>query len=227
MTTGSFCPRVALPQWLIRQGFSLLYNQLAWSYDAVAWAISLGQWQTWGRTSLDFLRGPRVLDLAHGTGNLLPALVAAGFNPVGYDLSPAMGRIAHRKMSRLGVSVPLVLGAAQRLPFRTGTFNSVVSTFPAEFILHPSTLQEIRRVLTSDGILVVVPVALSTGKNVLARLMAWLFAITGQGAPSDIEPPPPFQTARFQSEVHWVTLRHSQVMVIVSRAGAQAPPTSA
>jgi ubiquinone/menaquinone biosynthesis C-methylase UbiE len=214
----------ALPRWLIRWGFSLLYNQLAWSYDGVAWAVSLGQWQEWGRTAIPFLRGPRVLDLAHGTGNLLPALVAAGHQAVGYDLSPFMGRITRRKMARRGLSVPLARGRAQRLPFRSGTFNSVVSTFPAEFILHPLTLGEIRRVLVPDGVLVVVPVALPTDQNTLTRLIAWLFAITGQRPPRDIGPPTQLQAAGFQSETHWVSLPHSQVMVIVSRPVELPPP---
>ena len=102
-----------VPRWLLRWGFHLLYNQFAWTYDAVAWAVSLGQWREWGRAALPYLRGPRVLDLAHGPGNLLPELAAAGYRPVGYDLSPFMGRITRRKMLRRGLSIPLVRGMAQ------------------------------------------------------------------------------------------------------------------
>ena len=214
----------ALPRWLIRWGFHLLYNQLAWSYDRVAWAVSLGQWQAWGRTAIPFLRGPRVLDLAHGTGNLLPALSAAGYQVVGYDLSPYMGRIARRKIAERGLRVPLARGKAQRLPFRSGAFNSVVSTFPAEFILHPLTLSEVRRVLHPDGVLVVVPVALPTERTVVARLMGWLFALTGQRPPGEVGPPPQLQAAGFESEVHWVSLARSRVMVMVGRPVRSPPP---
>jgi ubiquinone/menaquinone biosynthesis C-methylase UbiE len=217
----------ALPRWLIRWGFHLLYNQLAWSYDGVAWAVSLGQWQEWGRAALPFLRGPLVLDLAHGTGNLLPALAAAGHQMVGYDLSPFMGRITRRKMARRGLRAPLARGRAQHLPFRSRAFNSVVSTFPAEFILHPRTLSEIRRVLVPEGVLVVVPVALPTDQNALTRLVGWLFTITGQRPPREIGPPPQLQAAGFQSEAYWVSLPRSQVMVIVSRpVGSPLPPIS-
>jgi ubiquinone/menaquinone biosynthesis C-methylase UbiE len=217
----------ALPRWLIRWGFHLLYNQLAWSYDGVAWVVSLGQWGEWGRTAIPFLQGPRVLDLAHGTGNLLPALTAAGYQAVGYDLSPSMGRIARRRLARCGLRVPLARGRAQRLPFRSGAFNSVVSTFPAEFILHRQTLSEIRRALVPEGVLVVVPVALPTDRNVLTRLVGWLFAITGQRPPREIGPPPQLQAAGFQSETHWVSLPGSQVMVIVGRPVASSlPPIS-
>ena len=55
---------------LLRIGFHLLYNELAWSYDLVSWAVSLGQWRTWGRASLRYLLGPRVLEVAFGTGDI-------------------------------------------------------------------------------------------------------------------------------------------------------------
>lgn len=211
---------------LVRRGFSLLYNQLAWSYDAVAWAASLGQWREWVHTAVPFLRGPRILDLAHGTGILLPALVSAGYTAIGYDLSVSMGRIARRKTSRRGINIPLVRGMAQHLPFCSGWFDSVVCTFPAEFILHPITLREIRRVLNPDGVLVLVLAALPTDRSVLARLMTWLFAVTGQGPPRDLEPPPQFEAAGFRSNLHWVSLPRSQVVLIVSRlAGPSVAPT--
>jgi ubiquinone/menaquinone biosynthesis C-methylase UbiE len=189
---------------------------LAWSYDAVAWTVSLGQWKEWGRTAIPYLRGPRVLDLAHGPGNLLPELAAAGFSPMGYDLSPAMGRIAQRKMGRWGVRVPLSRGMAQALPFPSGTFNSVVSTFPADFVLHPTTWSEVGRVLAPDGICVVVPVALLTGRGPLVRLIEALFGVTGQRLARSAEPLPQFTPTGFRSRVEWVSLPHSRVMVVLN-----------
>lgn len=206
----------ALPRFLLRWGFSLLYNQLAWSYDAVAWAVSLGQWGEWGRTAIPYLHGPRVLDLAHGPGNLLPELAAAGYCPVGYDLSSSMGRIAQRKMIQRGVRVPLSRGMAQALPFPTGTFNSVVSTFPADFFLHPATWSEVGRVLAPDGVYVVVPVALLTGRGPIVRLVEWLFDLTGQRPAGGVKRPPQVGAVGFRSEVKWVSLAHSRVMVILN-----------
>ncbi|MGD1994820.1 MAG: hypothetical protein PVI59_16625, partial [Anaerolineae bacterium] len=55
----------------VRVFFRLLYNQCAWTYDLVAWVVSLGQWNAWGRTAMPHLSGGRVLELAHGAGHLL------------------------------------------------------------------------------------------------------------------------------------------------------------
>ena len=68
----------ALPRRFIKFGFHLLYHELAFTYDALAWLVSLGQWQAWGRTALDRVRGPRVLEVGHGPGHLLIALARAG-----------------------------------------------------------------------------------------------------------------------------------------------------
>ena len=90
---------------LVRFGFRLLYNELAWTYDWVSWAVSLGRWRSWQRVALPLLDAPRdgsVLELAHGTGNLLLDMLEAGLLPTGYDLSPNMGRNAQRKLRRAG-----------------------------------------------------------------------------------------------------------------------------
>lgn len=212
-----------VPRMLLRWSFRLLYNQLAWAYDAVAWGVSLGQWKAWGRTIFPYLRGPRVLDLAHGPGHLLTAMRAAGYQSVGYDLSPSMGRLARRNMAHRGVAIPLALGLAQELPFPTGTFNSVVSTFPAEFILHPVTWREVARVLAPDGIFIVVPTAFLTGLGPLERLQASLVAPAGGQPSGEINLPPHFAAAGFTSEVEWISLRRGRVMLILNYPRSDRP----
>jgi len=202
------------PLWFIRLGYHLLYRQLAWTYDAVASAVSQGQWQLWGGAALPYLRGPRVLDLGHGPGHLLPVLAQAGFDAVGYDLSPYMGRIARRRLARCGLRIPLARGLAQGLPFSNGAFHSVVCTFPSEF------LSEIGRVLAAGGVLILVPMALLTGGGPLTRPLLWLYAITGQRPPDKAPPPPHFEPAGFHSDVKWVSLPRSRVMVIINEKRA-------
>src|SRR5512147_1621186 len=124
----------SLPRRFIKFGFHLLYHEFAFTYDAVAWLVSLGQWQAWGRTALSRVRGSRVLEIGHGPGHLLIALARSGRQPIGIDLSPDMIQIARRNIRRAGVNAPQVHCRVQALPFRSGVFDSVVSTFPTDYI---------------------------------------------------------------------------------------------
>jgi ubiquinone/menaquinone biosynthesis C-methylase UbiE len=73
---------------LLRFGFRLLYNELAFTYDMVSAVVSLGAWRCWTRAALRQLASDGlILELAHGTGNLQLDLAAAGRRSVGFDLS--------------------------------------------------------------------------------------------------------------------------------------------
>ena len=165
---------------LLRSGFRLLYREMAWSYDLVSRVVSLGHWRDWQRVAKRYAHGPRVLDLAFGTGSLLLDWHAVGVTPVGVDLSPQMARIAARKLRARGLPLTLARGRAQALPFADVTFDSVVSTFPAEFILERATVAEVTRVLRPGGRFIVVVGASLTGRDPLSRFVEWLYAITGQ-----------------------------------------------
>ncbi|CAG0935926.1 demethylmenaquinone methyltransferase / 2-methoxy-6-polyprenyl-1,4-benzoquinol methylase [Thermoflexales bacterium] len=169
-----------LPRRLIKFGFQLLYHELAFTYDGVAWLVSLGQWRAWGRTALDRVCGPRVLEIGHGPGHLLIALARAGCRPIGIDLSPQMIRLARRNIRRAGVKAPQVQCRAEALPFRSGTFNSVVATFPTDYIGELATLCEVQRVTSDRGRLIVVFGAQLIGREPSKLLIEWLYRLTGQ-----------------------------------------------
>jgi len=205
--------------------FSLLYNQFAWTYDLVSWTVSAGQWRSWQRTALPYLRGRLVLEIGHGTGNMLLDLISLGFQPVGLDLSPAMGRIASRKLKRrLGLSelpVPLARGRVEMLPFAAETFPSLISTFPAEFFVQPPVISEYYRVLQPGGVLVCVPAAQITGPALFDRWAAALFRITGQAGTGWFDwVVARYTAAGFRARLDVVRLPRSQVFVIV----AEKPP---
>lgn len=165
---------------LVRFGFRLLYNEMAWTYDGVSWLVSLGQWRRWQSAAIPSLKGSRILELAHGPGHMLIELNRRGFQVFGYDLSPYMSRLAKKNLRKAELSVPLARGDARALPFARGSFDSVLTTFPTEFVVDVSTLSSLHRVLKPGGRLVIVPQARLKGGGPVRRALEWLFAITGQ-----------------------------------------------
>lgn len=132
-----------------------LYNEFAWAYDPISSFVGGGRWDAWRRVALDHVRGPRVLELGFGTGELLIAMRERGLRPVGLDLSRAMHHVTARKLASRRVAVPRLLARAERLPFASRSFDSVLSTFPAGYIVEEPTLTEIARVLAPGGLLVI------------------------------------------------------------------------
>jgi ubiquinone/menaquinone biosynthesis C-methylase UbiE len=202
---------------LIRTFFRLLYGPFAWTYDGVAWLVSLGQWKAWGRTPLRYLQGPRVLELAHGPGHLLTAMNRAGLAPIGLDLSPQMGRLARARLWRAGLPVRLVRGRAQALPFRDGAFSGIAATFPTEFIVDPRTAREAARVLAPTGSVVVVAAALLTGRGPLVKFLEWLYKVTGQREPLPRGDETAWTQTGLDLRTEWVAVGPSQVLVVVGR----------
>ncbi|MEO8286970.1 MAG: methyltransferase domain-containing protein [Chloroflexota bacterium] len=137
--------------------FESLYGPFAWAYDWVSSTFFLGQWRLWQRASIPHLAGTRILEVGMGTGNLQIDLTRAGFEPFGIDLSPQILRQAARKARRLGLPPFRAARArAQSLPFPNAMFDSVISTFPSDYISDPVTLAELWRVMRPGGRLVVV-----------------------------------------------------------------------
>lgn len=132
-----------------------LYNEFAWSYDLVAWMVGGGRWDGWRRSALDYVSDQPVLEVGFGTGELLLEMGRRGWRATGVDLSPAMQRVTSRKMRRRGLFAPCVQGRAQSLPFHDDCFGTIVSTFPAEYVIDPASLRQFWRVLRPGGRLVI------------------------------------------------------------------------
>lgn len=124
-----------------------LYDEFAGSYNLVSWLVSLGWWDQWRGLALYYVHGQRVLEIGFGTGELLPKLAARPGLTVGLDRSPAMHRQARRKLSQVGVTLPLVQARAQAMPFADHSFDTLIATFPAPYILETATLAECARLL--------------------------------------------------------------------------------
>jgi len=202
--------------------FRLLYHQFAWMYDAVASLVSLGRWKYWILAALPFIRGPRILEIGHGPGHLQLALATRGWNPTGLDASPQMGSLASHRMGIHGYNPVLVNGYAQTIPFANQVFDTVLATFPTEYIFEPASLSEVIRILKPEGILLVLPAAVINPIRPLDRFFAWLFRITRQ-APGQLDSAyidsvsQPFKHAGFKIESRIIAIHNSHVLILIGR----------
>ncbi len=165
---------------LVEFGFRLLYNELAWSYDAVSWMVSMGNWRRWQRTAMDYIDHGRILEVAHGPGHMLVQLQQAGFDVVGIDFSWVMVKMTRKRLKKHGLQALVVRGKAGELPFDKNSFDVVMSTFPTIFIMDQATPVNFYRVLKPGGRLVLVLLARLTGHGIATRLIEWAYFVTGQ-----------------------------------------------
>jgi ubiquinone/menaquinone biosynthesis C-methylase UbiE len=176
---------------LLRIFFRLLYHPFAFAYDLVAAIVSFGHWEDWILEVVPFIKGTHTLELGHGPGHLHRFLLRRNLTAVAMDESAPMGRLAKRRLIASDnravqeqgtptrqsgyAQINLIRGIAQALPYRDDAFDTIISTFPAEYITDPRTLAEVRRCLLNGGRFIVLPVAMP--KN---RVLSWLFKVTGQ-----------------------------------------------
>jgi ubiquinone/menaquinone biosynthesis C-methylase UbiE len=212
----------------LHQFFKLLYHQFAWTYDAVAWLVSLGAWSKWVSAVLPYLNGPKTLEIGFGPGHLQAALHQAGITPIGLDESNQMSRITKQRITRLGFESKLVRGDAKALPFAERSFNQLVMTFPSEYILNPTTLSEIHRVLIDDGMAVMLPLAWVTGRKSWERAVGWFTHITGESPEWHEQYLDAIKNAGFNVDWEILDLGSSKILVIrmvkptSSRVGLQS-----
>lgn len=150
--------RASLRMRVLRELFGLLYRNryLYWFASTVPFA---GQWRVWQRLALPRIRGTRVLEIGCGPGKLLADMVRAGYTCAAVDRSPQMVAAARDELRRqhlAATETPISQADVQHLPFLSESFDTVVSTFPTEYIYEPAALREIARVLRPGGRLVVV-----------------------------------------------------------------------
>ncbi len=201
---------------LLRFAFLLLYNQFAFAYDLVSALVSRGRWRAWTRAAIPRLHGTRVLEIPCGTGNLLLDLRAAGYAPIGVDLSAAMLNITRSKLRRNGVRLLLSRARVQALPFADGSFDSIVMTFPPGFVSDPAAFTEMRRVLDERGCLIWVDAARFVQLSVWNRLVNRSIGFGGSEAEYERLMAQTLARAGFQSKIEWVGDVVSVVAVAVA-----------
>jgi ubiquinone/menaquinone biosynthesis C-methylase UbiE len=123
-------------------------EQIPWIYDPLCRLMErggLGRWRRWLAGAAHGL----TLDLGCGTGRNLP-LLPAGTRAIGLD--PSVHSLRRARQRAPGIS--LVIARAEALPFRDGTFETVLSGLVFCTVEHPARgLAEVRRVLRPGGTL--------------------------------------------------------------------------
>ncbi|MGE5689291.1 MAG: class I SAM-dependent methyltransferase [Pseudomonadota bacterium] len=100
----------------------------------------------------DLRAGWRVLDVATGSGNAAIAAARLGCEVVGIDYVPALLERGRRRAEAEGLSVELVEGDAEALPFENGSFDAVTSVFGSMFAPdHARAASELLRVSRPGG----------------------------------------------------------------------------
>jgi ubiquinone/menaquinone biosynthesis C-methylase UbiE len=210
----------------LRFSFYHFYHSFSWTYDFVAAVVSVGRWKDWVFAVLPYIQGPRVLEIGFGPGHLQIQLNRLGFQTFGLDESRQMLRQAQANLARNHLPVALSRGYAQSLPFATSSLDSVVATFPSEYIANRLTLAEIQRVLKPGGRLVIIPMAWIWGKSITDKAMKWLFSVTSQGeaATGNLEGriKSTFAEGGFRVEIVYAEIRHSTALIIIAEVDSEA-----
>ena len=114
------------------------------------------------------------METGFGTGSLLIEMTRRGLDVVGMDPSWPMHRVTGRKAVRTGQEIHRLCGVVQRLPFPSGTFSNVLSTFPTNDISDSDSLAEVHRILAPAGRWVIVGLGLRFKSEIKQFLAGWL-----------------------------------------------------
>lgn len=209
----------------IRWAFDRFYHEFSWTYDTVAWLVSRGLWQRWTLAALPYLTG-RILELGCGTGYVQTALAASAPGcAVGVDESPSMLAQTRRRVERANrasgqaTMVVLTRALAQSLPFQSESFDTVLATFPSDYIIHPATIAEIRRVLSPSGQFVLVDGAQFCTAGWYEWLVYLAYRLTFQSSVNDTPIHIPYQhvfaEAGFGLQQYEEQVGNSRVIIVV------------
>ena len=106
-------------------------------------------------TRADIKQGMRVLDVACGTGNASRPAARTGARVTGIDLTPKLLEIGRTKATNEGLDIDWQEGDAENLPFESGQFDRVLSTFGHMFApRHRRAADEMARVCRKGGAIV-------------------------------------------------------------------------
>jgi ubiquinone/menaquinone biosynthesis C-methylase UbiE len=157
------------------------YNKIAGIYDA----LSNRSEEPLRKAGLEMLHpgpGEQILEIGFGTGRSLVEIAKAmGPNGKAYgiDLSEKMLEIAQKRARRENVEniIELSCGDARNLPYEEGSLDGIFMSFTLELFDTPDivpVLHECKRVLKTDGRIVVVGMSRLCPERFRTRMFEWV-----------------------------------------------------
>ncbi|HUP31007.1 MAG TPA: bifunctional demethylmenaquinone methyltransferase/2-methoxy-6-polyprenyl-1,4-benzoquinol methylase UbiE [Usitatibacter sp.] len=139
-----------------------VFRSVASNYDLMNDLMSLGLHRVWKRFAIEasgVRAGANVLDVASGSGDLAAAF-AKRVGPTGTvwmtDINAAMLEVGRDKLIDQGIFAPLALCDAEKLPFRSASFDCVSVAFGLRNMTHKeAALAEMTRVAKPGGRVIV------------------------------------------------------------------------
>jgi demethylmenaquinone methyltransferase/2-methoxy-6-polyprenyl-1,4-benzoquinol methylase len=136
-----------------------VFDRVAERYDLMNDLMSFGLHRLWKFFTVSLARirpGERVLDVASGSGDLARAFAARGAEVCMSDINGPMLARGRDRMMDAGRLAPAVRCDAERLPFRSASFDCVTVGFGLRNMTHKDdALAEMARVLRPGGRLLV------------------------------------------------------------------------
>jgi ubiquinone/menaquinone biosynthesis C-methylase UbiE len=157
-----------------------VYDRMAGFYDAVDW-FTANTTHRLRKRALHHLppTNSRLLEIGFGSGRLHLEL-AEQYELAGLDRAPGMARLTKHRLAARGRRSSLCIGDAYALPWPNSHFDAVLSTFA--FSAFPDAgraLDEMVRVTSPEGKVIIVDAGEATDGNVFAHLLARLWEMFG------------------------------------------------
>ena len=156
------------------------YDKISHFYDCFAGGFE-SNYRSKALDLLNIKRGETVLEIGFGTGHCLNQIAkSVGETGMvhGVEISSGMLEVTKKRLERAGLldRVELYCGDATKMPYNEPKFDAVFMSFTLELFDTPEIpmiLNEIKRVLKSEGRLGVVSMSREDGKSILFKLYEW------------------------------------------------------
>ena len=147
-----------------------MFNEISKFYDLMNFIMTLGADRLWRKKivkKLDAIENGKILDIATGTGDLAIEIKKKYTHKIyGIDISEKMIEIANRKIKKLDFkNISFYVNDSEKIPFGNNFFDAVTISFGVRnFENLNKCLSEIKRVLKSNGKLIILETSIPKSK---------------------------------------------------------------